>query len=495
MRFKFFSFMVLFALALAACAAPPTPAPTAIPPTPVPPTAVPPTVAPTATQAPAVLTQTGAQGTKTLTLDDIKKLPATEGQAGIKSSTGKITPPALFKGVLITDLVKEIGGLDATMGVQLEAKDGYAMTYSADQVMNGTFVAYDPSSGDETRSAGQLRTLLAYEMDGKPLDVERDGQLRLVIISEKNNQVTDGHWSVKWVTQVTVKPMAEEWALHLEGAIKEDIDRGTFESCTAAKCHQAKTTDTKSQEWTGVPLYLLVGRVDDEVKHNGPAFNDSVADAGYTVELIARDGYSVTLDSARIKRNKEIIVASLMNGNTLVDKDFPLKLVGTDLSKKEGVGAIAKIIVHLNGKAAAAPTATAEPSAATPAPTQAGSGAGTGGAALTLTGLVGKEQAWSLDDLQKMEVVKLTVEHPKKGKQDAEGVRLNALLDLAQPKADARALVITAIDGYTAEVDLKAVRACADCLIAFNQSAGLKTVMPGMQGNLWVKDVVKIEIK
>ena len=486
MRSKLFSFVVLAALLLTACSA-------AAVITPVPPTATPaPPPAPTAGEV--VLTLAGLKDAKTFTLDDIKKLPATEGQAGIKSSTGKITPPALFKGVLVTDLVNLAGGIDANMGVQLEAKDGYAMTFSADQITNGSFIAYDPGTGDETKSAGKLQMLLAYEIDGQPLDVERDGNLRLVIISEKNNQVTDGHWSVKWITKVIVKSLVEEWVLHLEGAIKDDVDRGTFESCSAGKCHQAQMTDEKSQQWTGVPLYMLVGRVDDQVKHDGPAYSDALADAGYSVEVIAQDGYSVTFDSARLKRNKDIMVAYLMNGNPLNDKDFPLRLVGTGLSKKEGVGGIAKIVVHLDQPPAAAATATVPPPTATPAPTAASSAAA-GSAALTLTGLVSKEQAWSLEDVHKMEVVKLTVEHPKKGKQDAEGVRLNALLDLAQPKAEAKTLVITAIDGFTAEVDLKAVRDCADCLIAFNQSAGLKSVMPGMESNLWVKDVVKLELK
>ena len=483
MRFKLFSLIVLVSLALAACAT------ATSAPTPVPPTAAPAAAA----SGDVVLTLVGAKDTKTLTLDDIKKLPATEGQAGIKSSTGKITPPAQFKGVLLTDLANLVGGLDPNMGIQLEAKDGYAMTYSADQIVNGNFIAYDPGTGDETKSAGKLQVLIAYEMEGKPLNADTDGTLRLAVISEKNNQVTDGHWAVKWVTKITMKPMTEEWALHLEGAIKEDVDRGTFESCTAAKCHQAQTTDDKSQQWTGVPLYLLVGRVDDQIKHDGPAFNDALADAGYTVEVVAKDGYSVTFDSARLKRNKDIIVADTMNGNALTDKDFPLRLVGSGLtSKKEGVGGIAKIIIHFNS-AAAAPTAAPAPTA-TAAPTEASSAAATP-TTVTLTGLVGQEQTWSLDDLKKMDVVSLTVEHPKKGKQDVTGVRLNALLDLAQPKADAKSMVITAIDGFTAEVAVKDVRACADCLIAFNESGGLKSVMPGLPSNTWVKDVVKLEFK
>jgi DMSO/TMAO reductase YedYZ molybdopterin-dependent catalytic subunit len=385
--------------------------------------------------------------------------------------------------------------MDQSQSAQVEAKDGYAMTYSPDQVLNGNFVTYDPGTGDETQSAGKLQVLIAYAMDGKPLD-DSIGPLRLVVISEKNNQVVDGHWATKWVNKITVKPMAEDWVLHLEGAMKEDIDRGTYESCTAAKCHQAKTTDTQSQEWTGVPLYLLVGRVDDQIKHDGPAFNDALADAGYTIEIVAKDGYSVTMDSVRVKRNNNIIVAGFMNGNPLTDKDFPLKLVGSDVTKKEGVSGIAKIIVHLDQKAAeSAPTATAEPAAATPAPTAASSGSAGGAATLTITGLVGQEQTWSLDDLKQLKVETINMDVPKKGKQDVSGVRLNALLDLVQPKAEAKTIVFSASDGYTKEMDFDAVRACADCLVAFDDAGGLYSAMPGMPSGGWVKNLVKLEVK
>lgn len=444
------------------------------------------TATPTAVEPvaqPVTLELVGGTETKILTLDELKKLPATEGQAGIKSSTGKITPPALFKGVLLADLLALMGAGD-DMAVQVEAKDGYAMTLSMDQIKSGNFIAYDPGTGEETKNAGALRALVAYEMDGKALDIEQDGALRLVIIGEKNNQVTDGHWSVKWVRKISVKPMVQEWTLHLEGALTEEMDRGTFESGANEKCHKALFTDSKAQEWQGIPLWLLVGRVDDDVKHDDGAYNDELADKGYTIEVVAADGYSVTFESARVKRNDNLIVAFLVNGNPLTDKDFPLKLVGSDVQKKEGVGAIAKIIVHFEAEAVV-PTATT-------APTQPPAAVG---GALAITGKVGTEQSWTLDQLHAMDVVTLKVTHPKKGDQEATGVRINALLDLAALPADATTVVITADDGFTAEVSLADVRACADCLIAFNESNGLKSVMPGMESNFWVKGVVKLEIK
>jgi len=75
-------------------------------------------------------------------------------------------------------------------------------------------------------------------------------------------------------------------------------------------------------------------------------------------------------------------------------------------------------------------------------------------------------------------------------------VRLNAILDLLGLKDTAKTLVLTAADGFSAEVSLADVRACADCLLAFTNTEGkLKLVMPGLPSNVWVKDIHRIEVK
>lgn len=97
--------------------------------------------------------------------------------------------------------------------------------------------------------------------------------------------------------------------------------------------------------------------------------------------------------------------------------------------------------------------------------------------------------------LEALGKVELQLEHPKKGMQEYEGVRLNDLLALAGPKDGAAKLVLTASDGYAVEADLAAVLACADCLVAFADDGTLVLAMPGMESSLWVKNLVKIEVK
>jgi DMSO/TMAO reductase YedYZ molybdopterin-dependent catalytic subunit len=442
------------------------------------------TPAPTESAAP-VLEIVGLTETKSLTMDELKALPVTEGYAGIKSSTGKITPPTKVKGVALKDLAELIGGMDATAGFNVIAEDGYSITYSFDQIKNGAFIAYDPATGDELKNPVELTVILAYEVDGKPLDPKQDGTLRLAIVSSKLNQVTDGHWAVKWVNKLEVKSLGAEWVLKLEGAISKPTDRVSIESCGAPQCHAATWTDDKAQKWVGVPLYLFVGSVDDEISHEGPAFNDALADAGYNVDVIASDGYKVTFDAVRVKRNKNIIVAYKVNDNQLPDEYFPLRLVGSDLSKKEMVGMISEIKVGIEPLAATEPAATEAP--ATSAPAAAGS--------LVLTGSVNKDLSLMEADLRAMEMLKVSAE-TKKGKQDFEGVSLNALLDLAGVKDGATKLVATASDGYTSEVSLKDVRDCPNSLIAFTDTSGsFMMVLPDQQTNTWVKNLVKLEVK
>ena len=93
-------------------------------------------------------------------------------------------------------------------------------------------------------------------------------------------------------------------------------------------------------------------------------------------------------------------------------------------------------------------------------------------------------------------MVKITAEHPKKGKMDFEGVLLSELFALAKPKPEATTVVVTASDGFTAEIALADIVACPKCLLAFTDEAGVyQLVMPDLPSNTWVKQVVKLEFK
>ena len=147
-------------------------------------------------------------------------------------------------------------------------------------------------------------------------------------------------------------------------------------------------------------------------------------------------------------------------------------------------------VVILAATAACQGAATSAPSAA---PSAAASPAA---AALSVTGLVATPLALREADLHAMDVATITADQPKVGSASFQGVRLSVLFQKAAVGADAKTATLTGADGYATDVALADIAACADCMVAFGATPGhLLTVMPGMAGKAWVKDVVSITLK
>lgn len=275
------------------------------------------------------------------TMTSIKNLPAITGWAGQMSSTGTVSGPFEYKGVALTELLAAVGGITDENAVRVSAKDGYTMTISYRQITEGNFTVIDASTGDEVTSENKPVVFVAYEEDGKAIS-DTIGPLRLGIMTSKT-QVTEGHWWVKWTQKIEVIQVQKPWTLKLEGIVTENMDPGTFESGSAIGCHGVKWTDDQNRVWEGIPLWYLVGRVDDTDTHKGDAFNDAAADSGYEVQLIAADGFTLKLTSAEVKRNDALIVAFKRDGNQLPENQWPLRLVGATLEKSQMIGQISTI--------------------------------------------------------------------------------------------------------------------------------------------------------
>lgn len=418
-----------------------------------------------------------------LTMDEIQAMPLAEGWSGIKTSTGDIHVPEWFQAVRMADLLEAVGGLPEDTGVNVVAEDGYAISFSSEQILNGDFITYDPATGDEITIEDTLQLGLAYGRDGQPLDEASEGALRIVVLSPENNVVVDGHWSVKWVNRIELVPLASVWTVHLEGGIVEDLDQGSFESCAAPSCHHAEWTDEDGQVWSGVPLWLILGRADDEVQHGDGAFNEALAALGYPVDIVASDGYTVTLESSALARDNGILLANLVNGEPLAEDQAPLRLVGDDLARSQRVSMIAQILLQLGEVTAPAAAGGVPP---------LGPGEEV---ALTVTGAVAQELTISLEGLRSMGPVTIDAEHPRSGMQTYEGLRLSALLEAAGLQEGATNLAIVASDGYRVDVSLTDLEACADCMLAFSDEGELNAIMPGFPGNLWNKGVITLLVE
>ena len=91
--------------------------------------------------------------------------------------------------------------------------------------------------------------------------------------------------------------------------INEPVSRADFD--TLASGNRLTYTDA-SGTWSGIALWRLLARVDDS---DPGSFNDTEADLGYTVTLLAGDGYSKSFTSTILKRNDTWIIADTLNGN------------------------------------------------------------------------------------------------------------------------------------------------------------------------------------
>ena len=280
----------------------------------------------------ADLTLIGSE-TRDYTLGEIQAMPSYTAGGGFKKSTGTIVGPFNYTGVNITYLADLVGGIMPSEGMKITASDGYSMTYAYEQVM-GEIATYEGTTGPMTM-------VLAYEDDGSIPGY--GGPLRVAFVGH-DSPITDGHFWCKYVSEIEILGGVSDWNLTLTGAIRAMPDRSTIESCVG--CHRTSWTDGSSQEWSGIPLWLLVGVVDDGMNETAKHyFNDTVADIGYNVTVAAGDGYCKTFNSTIVARNDAFILANEMNGTALPEKYFPLKLVGPNLTKREMVGGVAEICI------------------------------------------------------------------------------------------------------------------------------------------------------
>ncbi|HHX44274.1 MAG TPA: solute-binding protein [Chloroflexi bacterium] len=119
----------------------------------------------------------------------------------------------------------------------------------------------------------------------------------------------------------------------------------------------------------------------------------------------------------------------------------------------------------------------------------------TGDAAVILTGLVAQEMGWTEAQLQEMATVEAEVTNKEGEVQTYVGVPIKALVAEAQPQDGATVVMLIADDGYSAEVPMADLESCDTCVLAAQDGGGFRSVMPGMPGNMGVKNLVEIQVQ
>ena len=269
-------------------------------------------------EAKAFALELDINGTKaSLSLADMEKDSAyIEGNGSYTTSAGtKYTNT--YGGISLSALLGRYMDLKAQDAVTFVATDGYEMTYPGSLIL-------DESDG---------KWLLAFKMDGDYLPKD-PGYIRTIKVGPQTPNI-DGHSSVKMIQRIVVSQEGfKDFNLSYSGKMEGSLDRSTVQSCVS--CHGKEVAferkDVKAR-YKGFPLHLLLAYADDPVyaphKQGSEvlAYDAAAAKAGYGVEVIAEDGYSIKLDSRDLHNNNDIILAMYRESETLGPDEFPLVLV------------------------------------------------------------------------------------------------------------------------------------------------------------------------
>jgi len=300
-----------------------------------------------------VFTLTDKNGNATTyTMAQLKALPAYVGYAGYKDSANTLNDWGLHpvKGVKLIDLLAA-AGYDYTTDVKIVASDGYNKLFAPSVVQGVGIPVYTdvtPYPSATLPSDITLRGVIVYQekfaLNATIEDATQwsdlstqDGPLRLWWAYDARQSsgvgyVVDGEICTKWVNGARVMGGAvAQWSVTLKGPKKTTtITRTNYESCTAPGCHGQKTVKYKGHRYTGLPLYYIVGKVDDNKDTNNFGdFNVKLARKGYKIQFVNKKGAKVSISSKLlVNRPLNIILAWKKDGKELTGTSAPLWLAG-----------------------------------------------------------------------------------------------------------------------------------------------------------------------
>jgi len=261
------------------------------------------------------------------TLQDLNSFESVTGYAGYRKTTGTLVGPDLYKGVLLEDLVEEVGGLSANQELEIVAGDEYQVTFTK-EMLNGQFSAYDNITG-EYLGVKNFRIIVAYEKNSQSLP-SSDGVLRIACLADEGEGYLSD--SSLWVKDVKILKVINSvsWNVYLYGAINDSLDKDVFEAfmymndAANLLIYQLLEGD-RTNTYEGLALWRIVGLIDDEDPYT---YNETLANSGYTLVLKNEFDANITLNSIDISLNDSYILAAKKNGVFLSNEQAPLMLVG-----------------------------------------------------------------------------------------------------------------------------------------------------------------------
>jgi len=255
-----------------------------------------------------------------------------------------------YTGVALWTLVAAVDGADGPdteyLFNDLLAFAGYTVRVTAEDGYNKTFTSMQVARNDTI--------IVANKLDGAPLP-DDDWPLKIV-----------GDWlsSKLMVSQIVNISLEElqpvpDWELTIVGTETVTISAETFASIYYsglhgswfnytnyggwhATYHNYTDDDLVDHTYAGIPLWVLVAAVDGEDLYHYE-FNDTLAEAGYDVNVIATDDYSTTFSIDDVAYNDSFVVAFMLDWTALIDDEYPLKLTSEYLLGSQKIKSVATI--------------------------------------------------------------------------------------------------------------------------------------------------------
>lgn len=226
---------------------------------------------------------------ETYSLDELKVMDSLLGYWG--SSKGE--PPwdtNEYEGVMLSELLEDVGGLDEGDSLVVTASDDFVTTYDADRlalIESGQYPVKDKTTGAESTAAVEL--ILAYEMNGEPLP-EAMGLLRLVPATASDQLVSEGKYSPYMVVSIEVVAPEPVALTVSKGELTETYTMSEITAMATASgwwgAHKGELPYT-TNEWLGVPVLALLEPVGG-------------LEEGDNLVAIAEDGFITTYDADRL---------------------------------------------------------------------------------------------------------------------------------------------------------------------------------------------------
>jgi hypothetical protein len=237
--------------------------------------------------------------TSTYTIPELEAMPIYVEDRGSYTNSYGNTFDAVWGGVKLVPLLEAFMEVTPDTAIRVIAMDGYEMSFGGDMLL-------DQADGD---------WILAFRENGEYMP-EDPGYIRLVKVGPDNPNIP-GHASARMIKRiVTEGEPFRDFELTIEGRDGVEVfDRQTLQSGVTTNRNRVTYYDRRADvdvPYMGISVWRLLERLD-----------------GYrAVTLEATDGFAVTLESAELAGNDDVILAMYTgpDDELLGPDEWPLRL-------------------------------------------------------------------------------------------------------------------------------------------------------------------------